>query len=81
MNVSFFVTVHFTGAAAGSALATIAWVHWCWNGVCVLALCLISFAALSHALGRDEHDRCKATEEDIFMEAWQSRSCGLPSCF
>ena len=65
-----YMTVYFTGAAAGSALATIAWVHWRWNGVCVLALCLISFAALSHALGcRDEHDRCKATEEDIFMEA------------
>jgi predicted MFS family arabinose efflux permease len=65
-----YMTVYFTGAAAGSALATIAWVHWRWNGVCVLALCLVSFAALSHALGcRDEHDRCKATEEDIFMEA------------
>jgi predicted MFS family arabinose efflux permease len=65
-----YMTVYFTGAAAGSALATIAWVHWRWNGVCVLALCLISFAALSHAIGcRDEHDHCKATEEDIFMEA------------
>jgi predicted MFS family arabinose efflux permease len=65
-----YMTVYFAGAAAGSALATIAWVHWRWNGVCVLALCLVSFAGLSHALGcRDEHDRCKATEEDIFMEA------------
>ena len=41
-----YMTVYFTGAAAGSALATIAWVHWGWNGVCLLALGLI-------ALGRD----------------------------
>jgi predicted MFS family arabinose efflux permease len=65
-----YMTVYFTGAAAGSALATIAWVHWRWNGVCVLALSLIGLAAIAHATGcRDEHDRCKATAEDVFMEA------------
>jgi predicted MFS family arabinose efflux permease len=65
-----YMTVYFTGAAAGSALATIAWVHWRWNGVCLLALSLIGLAAIAHATGcRDEHDRCKATEEDVFMEA------------
>ena len=39
-----YMTVYFTGAAAGSALATIAWVHWRWNGVCLLALGLIALA-------------------------------------
>jgi predicted MFS family arabinose efflux permease len=65
-----YMTVYFTGAAAGSALATIAWVHWHWNGVCLLALGLIALAALSHALGhRNAGDHCKVTAEDVFMEA------------
>ena len=65
-----YMTVYFTGAAAGSALATIAWVHWRWNGVCVLALGLIALAAIVHATGhRGVGDRCNVTEEDVFMEA------------
>jgi predicted MFS family arabinose efflux permease len=65
-----YMTVYFTGAAVGSALATIAWVHWRWNGVCGLALGLIALAGIVHATGhRDSGDRCKATPEDVFMEA------------
>jgi predicted MFS family arabinose efflux permease len=65
-----YMTVYFTGAAAGSALATIAWVHWRWNGVCLLALGLVSLAAICHALGRrNAGDHCKVTSEDVFMEA------------
>jgi predicted MFS family arabinose efflux permease len=65
-----YMTVYFTGAAAGSALATIAWVHWRWNGVCTLALGLIALAGVFHAMGRrDKADRCKVTVEDVFMEA------------
>lgn len=65
-----YMTVYFTGAAAGSALATIAWVHWRWNGVCSLALGLIGLAGIYHAFGdRDTGDRCKATAEDVLMEA------------
>ena len=65
-----YMTVYFSGAAAGSALATIAWVHWGWNGVCVLALGLIGFAGIWHATGhRDSGDRCKVTQEDVLMEA------------
>ena len=44
-----YMTVYFTGAAIGSALATVAWVHWKWNGVCCLALGLIALAAVRHA--------------------------------
>src|SRR3984957_5631581 len=33
-----YMTVYFSGAAIGSALATVAWEHWRWNGVCSLAL-------------------------------------------
>jgi MFS family permease len=65
-----YMTVYFTGAAAGSALATIAWVHWRWNGVCLLALGLIALAAIAHVTGhRGTGDHCKATTEDVFMEA------------
>jgi predicted MFS family arabinose efflux permease len=65
-----YMTLYFSGAAAGSALATVAWVHWGWNGVCALALGLIALAGIVHALGcRDVGDHCKATTEDIFMEA------------
>jgi predicted MFS family arabinose efflux permease len=65
-----YMTVYFSGAAAGSALATIAWVHWQWNGVCVLALGLIGVAALWHVTGhRGVGDHCKVTREDVLMEA------------
>jgi predicted MFS family arabinose efflux permease len=46
-----YMTIYFSGAASGSALATVAWAHWRWNGVCGLALALISMAGLCHALG------------------------------
>ena len=65
-----YMTVYFSGAAAGSGLATIAWVHWGWNGVCCLALALIALAGISHATGhRGAGDRCKVTVEDVLMEA------------
>jgi len=47
-----YMTVYFTGAAIGSALSTVAWVHWKWNGVCALALGFIVLAGIRHATGR-----------------------------
>jgi predicted MFS family arabinose efflux permease len=65
-----YMTVYFSGAPAGSALATVAWVHWRWNGVCILALGLIALAGIWHATGhRGAGDQCKVTREDVFMEA------------
>ena len=46
-----YMTVYFAGAAGGSALSTIAWERWKWNGVCAMALALIAGAGLRHALG------------------------------
>jgi predicted MFS family arabinose efflux permease len=46
-----YMTVYFTGAALGSALASRAWQHWHWDGVCGLALGLVALAFLRHALG------------------------------
>ncbi|HEY6374501.1 MAG TPA: MFS transporter [Edaphobacter sp.] len=66
-----YMTVYFTGAAVGSALATRAWVCWQWNGVCALAIGLIALAALRHATGcrTPEQDHCHPTAEDELMEA------------
>jgi len=46
-----YMTVYFSGAAAGSALSTVAWVRWNWDGVCSMALVLIGLAFATHALG------------------------------
>jgi len=46
-----YMTVYFAGAGVGSALSTMAWVRWQWDGVCALALVLIALAGLRHALG------------------------------
>lgn len=67
-----YMTVFFTGGAVGSALATIAWVRWGWNGVCLLALALICLAFLRHAMGaRDSNGRSHRPVpiEDTLMEA------------
>jgi predicted MFS family arabinose efflux permease len=47
-----YMTIYFTGASVGSALATVAWVHWKWNGVCGLAMAFIALAAVRHITGR-----------------------------
>jgi predicted MFS family arabinose efflux permease len=66
-----YMTIYFTGAAAGSALATIAWVHWRWNGVCALAISFIALAFLRHATGHriDDRHQCHPSVEDELMEA------------
>jgi predicted MFS family arabinose efflux permease len=67
-----YMTVYFSGAAVGSALATVAWVRWQWNGVSVLALGLIGLAFVRHAMG-DKSGRGSEhrplTIEDELMEA------------
>jgi MFS family permease len=66
-----YMTIYFTGAAVGSALATIAWVHWQWNGVCALAITLVAAAFLVHITGHriDDKHKLHATREDELMEA------------
>jgi predicted MFS family arabinose efflux permease len=64
-----YMTVYFTGAAIGSALATMAWVRWGWNGVCGLQLGFIALAALWHAAGhRGMEDHSHRSAEDALME-------------
>ncbi|HEY0162941.1 MAG TPA: MFS transporter [Edaphobacter sp.] len=66
-----YMTIYFTGAAVGSALATMAWVHWRWNGVCLLALGLVGLAALRHTVGKSSagEPQHHATQEDELLEA------------
>lgn len=67
-----YMTVYFSGAAVGSALATLAWVHWKWTGVSVLALGLIGLAFARHAMGDKSGGRYEhrpLTLEDEVMEA------------
>jgi predicted MFS family arabinose efflux permease len=67
-----YMTVYFSGAAVGSALATVAWVHWKWTGVSVLALGLIGLAFLRHAVGDKsggQYEHHPLTIEDELMEA------------
>jgi len=46
-----YMTSFFAGGAVGSALATMAWDRWQWNGVCILALAVIALTGLCHAFG------------------------------
>jgi predicted MFS family arabinose efflux permease len=49
-----YMTIYFSGAAIGSAVASLAWVRYQWNGVCALALSFVALAGLAHTLGRRE---------------------------
>jgi len=46
-----YMVLYFVGAAMGSWLSTLAWAHWGWNGVCLLALGFMALAALRHITG------------------------------
>ncbi len=46
-----YMTTYFIFGALGSYLSAHAWEHWQWNGVCSLALLLLTLAAARHAYG------------------------------
>jgi len=48
---TIYMTIYFVGGAVGSALASMAWERWQWDGVCRLQLCLIALAGLRHLTG------------------------------
>jgi predicted MFS family arabinose efflux permease len=48
---TIYMTLYFVGGAVGSALATLAWARWQWDGVCVLELMLIAAAGVRHLTG------------------------------
>ncbi len=46
-----YMVLYFSGAAAGSWLASLAWTKWGWNGVSGLGLCFIGLAWARHLTG------------------------------
>lgn len=48
---TIYMTMYFIGGAVGSALATLAWARWQWDGVCALELTLIAAAGVRHMTG------------------------------
>lgn len=46
-----YMVLYFTGAAVGAWWSSLAWAHWGWNGVCLLAISLMAIAALRHITG------------------------------
>jgi predicted MFS family arabinose efflux permease len=65
-----YMTIYFAGASLGSALATLAWEHVGWNGVCALGMAMIVLAALRHLTGNRESltQLPAATIEDEVLE-------------
>jgi predicted MFS family arabinose efflux permease len=63
-----YMTVYFTGAAAGSALSTVAWMHWKWNGVCGLAMVFVALAGIRHATGRRDLGERDAVSSEEMVE-------------
>ena len=57
-----YMTTYFAGAAIGSALATVAWVHWDWNGVSALALLFVFLGIVRHLLGGRYTEAKRPTE-------------------
>lgn len=48
---TIYMILFFLGGAAGSALSTVAWARWQWNGVCALGLLLLASAGVRHLFG------------------------------
>jgi hypothetical protein len=48
---TIYMTMYFGGGALGSALATLAWARWQWDGVCALAVMFIAAACVRHVTG------------------------------
>ncbi len=49
---TIFMTSYFLGGALGSALASFAWMHARWNGVCAVAVVMLLFAFLPYGRRR-----------------------------
>ena len=64
-----YMTLYFSGAALGSWLSAMVWLHFEWNGVCALALGFIGLAALRHATGQKSGGEPAARTEEIVVEA------------
>ena len=66
-----YMTLYFGGAALGSWLSSLIWLHFQWNGVCLLALAFMGLAALRHATGMKNSGRHETNSgnEDFAVSA------------
>jgi predicted MFS family arabinose efflux permease len=48
-----YMILFFLGGGVGSALSSIAWSRWAWNGVCGWGLAVLALALARHAIGHD----------------------------
>jgi predicted MFS family arabinose efflux permease len=67
-----YMVLYFGGAALGSWLSSLAWSHWGWNGVCLLALGFMALAGLRHVTGIRTSARSQSRDPEAatsFLEA------------
>ena len=48
---TLYMVMYFVGGAVGSALASLAWARWEWNGVCALEVLFVLAAGACHLMG------------------------------
>ena len=64
-----YMVVYFSGAALGSWLSSLAWAHYQWTGVSLLALAFITLAALRHVTGiKDTQRQPSLASSDALLE-------------
>lgn len=69
---TIYMVVYFSGAALGSWLSSLVWVHYKWDGVSLLALGFVALAALCHIIGLKQGEPSPQTDSEpsnAFSEA------------
>ncbi len=65
---TIYMTSYFLGGSIGSALSTLAWERWQWNGVCALGIGFLLLAGLRHATGVRMTHQSRISRETVFVE-------------
>jgi predicted MFS family arabinose efflux permease len=65
---TIYMTMYFVGGALGSALASLAWSRWEWNGVCSLEIALVALAGFRHVTGYSRTHPIKNLHSDTSQQ-------------
>lgn len=60
-----YMIVFFLGGALGSALSTMAWSRWQWNGVCGWGILMLGLAWICHATGGRNEDHAAGADDAL----------------
>lgn len=71
-----YMTMYFIGGAVGSALASWTWSRWQWDGVCGLALALVSLAGLRHLFGSRTKGQSEGSLQPVVEKTPAARGRG-----